>query len=147
MYNILEKKIFFKKIFFKNLNLNYSIKKNIYSFVLFFLKKNNFLINFIFLKYKNFNKIKEKFNIFKCDNTSIVFNYNYNNILFKNFHSDVFINKNKIISNDKIDIKILNNLLFHSLYHVFGKDHLNQYEYKKMLFYKFKFDSIYNELM
>ncbi|MGX7582465.1 hypothetical protein [Candidatus Vidania fulgoroideorum] len=125
MFNILKKKIFFKKIFF-NVKLSYDIKKKIQNIINFF-NSSNYCINFIFLKKIKFIKLKKKFKVKNCNNHNLVFNYFNSNILFKNFISDVFINNN-IIKKKNFYI-----IIFHSLYHVFGFDHENKKNYNFML--------------
>ncbi|MGX7589407.1 hypothetical protein [Candidatus Vidania fulgoroideorum] len=129
MFNLLRKKIFFRKIFF-NVKISYKLKKKILKTIYFFSKKKNFFINFIFLKEKKFFNIKKKFNLENCTNEYLIFNNNYGNIFFNHFNSDIFINKKKF------EKKYLN--FYHIFFHVFGFDHTSKRDYKKMLL-KYRF--------
>lgn len=132
MYNLIKKKIFFKKIFF-NTKISIKKKKIILSVVKFFLKNNNYFINFIFLNNKNFFFIKNKFKITNCDNKLIVFNNNYGNLLIRNFYSDIFINY-KLVKNCFLKT------IFHSIFHLMGYDHIENRDYNFMVL-------IYNKLL
>ncbi|MGX7577243.1 hypothetical protein [Candidatus Vidania fulgoroideorum] len=122
---MLNKKIYIKKINF-NIKISEKNKKKIIKIINFFLKTKNYIINFVFIKNIEFLKIVKKFSIKNCDNKLIVFNYNYGNILIKNFVSDVFINKTLLTTN-------LTKTFFHCLYHVCGLDHKTALDFRKMI--------------
>ncbi|MGX7576844.1 hypothetical protein ACT2CI_00075 [Candidatus Vidania fulgoroideorum] len=116
MINLVNRKLFIRKIF---CNKDIKFKKNFFNF----LKNENFFIKFNFVSFEEYNKIAKKFKI-NCDGSSIIFNYNYFNLIFRFYRSDIFY----------YDVKKID--LFHIFYHIKGFDHISKKSFKRMLIMK-----------